>query len=255
MGYETIRVREETSLLRVTLAHPPLNILTMAMMRELQHALETARARRDIKLLLLDAEGKAFSAGADVGEHTAGMVHEMISTFGALFRALAGVPFATLAVVRGAALGGGCELATFCDMVIASEKAKFGQPEIGVGVFPPVAAAIFPRLMARNRAVEWILSGDVIPAAEAERIGLINRVLPEEDFDGGVERFVARFTRHSASVLAFAKRAIDIGITAPAHSHIHRAEELYLMDLMRTHDANEGLSAFLEKRTPEWRNA
>ncbi len=255
MEYKTIRVREEDALLRITLANPPLNILTMAMMKELRHALESFRARRDIRLLLLDAEGKAFSAGADVGEHTAGLVHEMISTFGALFRAFAGIPFASLAVVRGAALGGGCELATFCDMVIASEKAKFGQPEIAVGVFPPVAAAIFPRLIARNRAMEWILSGDALPAAEAERIGLINRVLPEEGFDDAVGAFVARFTRHSAAVLSFAKRAIDIGITAPAHSHILRAEDLYLMDLMRTHDANEGLAAFLEKRAPVWRNA
>lgn len=251
-SYELIRVQREDALLRITLKNPPLNILTIAMMKEMAHALESHRSLRDVALLVIDAEGKAFSAGADVKEHLAGIVHEMISTFGLLFRALAAIPFPSLAVVRGAALGGGCELATFCDMVVASEKAKFGQPEIGVGVFPPVAAAIFPRLIGRNRSFEWLLSGDIITAAEAERIGLINKVFSEEKFDEEVKTFISRFTKQSASVLSFAKRAIDIGLTAPALSHIHRAEELYIMDLMRTHDANEGLNAFLEKRTPVW---
>lgn len=254
MNYEMISVTREESMLRITLKNPPLNILTIAMMKEIQNALEAARAMRDVTLLIFDAEGKAFSAGADVKEHTSNIVHEMISTFGILFRALNAIPFPTLAVVRGAALGGGCELATFCDMIVASEKSKFGQPEIGVGVFPPVAAAVFPRLIGRNRAIEWLLSGDTLSAQEAERIGLINKVFPEATFDEDVKSFIARFTRHSACVLSFAKRSVDIGSTAPPMSHIHRAEELYLMDLMRTHDANEGLNAFLEKRTPVWKN-
>ncbi len=254
MNYEMISVTRDESMLRITLKNPPLNILTIAMMKELQNALEAARAMRDVTILIFDAEGKAFSAGADVKEHTPDMVNEMIETFGKLFQALNAIPYPTLAVVRGAALGGGCELAVFCDMIVASEKAKFGQPEIAVGVFPPIAAAVFPRLIGRNKAIEWLLSGDILNATEAERIGLINKVFPEATFDEDVKTFIARFSRYSASVLSFAKKSIDTGLTAPIMSHIHSAEELYLSELMRTHDAIEGLNAFLEKRKPIWKN-
>ena len=254
MEYKYISTQREQTIVRITLKNPPLNILTIAMMKEIIHALEEASRLRDCTLLIIDAEGKAFSAGADVREHTAEIVHEMMSTFGSLFRAMATVPYPTLAIVRGAALGGGCELAIFCDMIVASEKSKFGQPEILVGVFPPIAAAVFPRLVGRNRAIEWLVSGETLSAQEAERIGLINKVLSEEKFDEEKNAFVNRFTKQSASVSAFTKRAIDAGIHDTLLSHILNAERSYLDELMKTHDANEGLNAFLEKRSPVWKH-
>lgn len=250
--FTMISLVREGRVARLTLKRPPLNVLNIAMMREIIAALREARSYTDAALLVIDAEGKAFSAGVDVGEHTADLVHEMMGTFGELFRELDAIAYPTLAVVRGAALGGGCELAIMCDMIVASEKAKFGQPEVLVGVFPPVAAAVFPVLVGRNRAVEWLLSGDTMPAAEAASYGLVNRVFTEDGFDEQLAAFIARFTRNSACVMAFAKRSIDVRKEILAH--IHTAEEIYLGELMRTHDADEGLKAFLEKRHASWQD-
>jgi len=160
----------------------------------------------------------------------------------------------TIAVVDGAALGGGCELAIYCDMVIASERSKFGQPEIKVGVFPPVAAAILPRLIRRNRTMEFLMGGETIAANEAERIGMINKVFPVEDFEKHVKEYVGKVTTHSKVILQMTKRAIDAGLNRPCMEALEKAGEMYLGEMMKTHDANEGLQAFLEKRQPEWKN-
>lgn len=249
-SFNMIATAWEDGVFRITLRRPPLNILNIAMMKELRQAFDEARERTDARLLLLEAEGKAFSAGVDIAEHTEDLVADMMAAFGGLFTSLAAVPFPTLAVVRGAALGGGCELAVMCDMIVAGEKAKFGQPEIMVGVFPPVAAAAFPRLMGRSRAIEWILSGDALYASEAHRVGIVNAVFPEQEFDAKLHAFISRFTRHSARMLALAKRAVDLDSGVMAH--LHRAEELYLGEMMQARDAREGLAAFLEKRSPTW---
>ena len=207
-----------------------------------------------MRLVVIKGEGKAFSAGVDVKEHTADKVNEMITVFHRMFRLLNSLEHPTLAVVHGAALGGGCELATFCDMVIASEEATFGQPEIKVGVLPPIAAVIFPHLIGRNRALELVLKGEVIRAKEAERIGLINKVIPTENFHQNVNEFIDTLTSLSAPVLRLTKRAVDEGLYRSVDEAISIVESIYLDELMRTEDAHEGLNAFLEKRKPTWKN-
>lgn len=252
--YESIAYEVEDGVARISLNRPPLNILNIAMMKEINSALESLDSRDDAKLLVIDHEGKAFSAGVDIKDHTADKVEEMMDVFHRIFRLLNALEMPTLAVVEGAALGGGCELATFCDMAVASEKATFGQPEIKAGVFPPIAAVILPYLIGRNRTLELTLTGEVIGAEEAGRIGLINRVFPTEGFAEKVDEFIAKLTSMSAPILRLTKRAVDRSLYVSVDEAISKVEEIYLGDLMQTEDIHEGLAAFMEKRRPEWKN-
>ena len=239
---------------RITLNRPPLNILDLATIAELHAALARVASEDGVKVLVIDHQGKAFSTGVAIEDHTPGKVPEMIEKFHGVFRLLNSIPVPSVVLVDGMALGGGCEVAVFCDMVIASERATFGQPEIKVGVFPPVAAVLFPHLIGRNRALELILTGDAISAAEAKAMGLINRVLPVERFRERAEEFIAKLTSLSGPVLKLTKRAVDENLYRGVSDGISAVEQLYLGELMQIQDAHEGLHAFLEKRKPVWRN-
>jgi cyclohexa-1,5-dienecarbonyl-CoA hydratase len=256
MSFEHIHFDVSGGVAWLTLNKPPLNVLDIAMMREINAALEELDNDPSVKVLVFEAaEGsKAFSAGVDVSEHTADMVEEMIEVFHRIFRLLDGLEVPTVAVVRGAALGGGCELALFCDMVIASEKASFGQPEIQVGVFPPVAAVALPEIIGPRKAVEMMLTGDRIRAAEAERLGLVNKVVPPEELQAAADELVGKLTRLSGAVLRLTKRAVRIGSVGSFSEGLAAVEELYLGPLMSTEDAQEGLAAFMEKRAPVWKD-
>jgi cyclohexa-1,5-dienecarbonyl-CoA hydratase len=239
---------------RITLNRPPLNIMSIAMMEEISSALEALKSQGGAKLLVIDHEGRAFSAGVDIKDHTADKVEAMIHALHRMFQLLGALELPTLAIVKGPALGGGCELAVFCDMVVASEQATFAVPEIKVGVFPPIAAAILPRLIGRNQALEMILTGEVFGAEEARQMGLVNRVFPAEGFRERADEFIAKLTSLSAPVLKLAKRAVDQGLYVSVDEAMSKADEIYLRELMRTEDAHEGLGAFMEKRKPQWRN-
>ena len=252
--YQHIKVEEKTGRVDIVLHSPPLNILTIAMMEEICAAVEQASGRRDLRALVFKSEGKHFSVGADVAEHTEDKVEEMIEVFGRMFRYLSDFPGITVAAVEGSALGGGCELATFCDILLASDRAKFGQPEIQVGVFPPVAMVILPHLVGRSRALELIASGRIIGAEEAERMGLVNHVFPSIEFPLEVNKFVYSITAQSAAVIALTKKTLDRCMFLPVREALRKADETYLDELMRLDDAHEGLAAFLEKRKPEWKD-
>jgi len=254
MDYKTIRVEEKDLIGRIIFNKPPLNILNIEMMKEINQALKEFQ-EKNLKVLILNANGKAFSAGVDVSDHTKDKVAEMINVFHEIFKNLHKINAPTVALVNGAALGGGCEVATFCDIVIASEKSKFGQPEIMVGVFPPIAAAIFPKLMWSKKALELMLTGETIRANEAKELGLVNHILPVENFEVEAEKFVnEKIANNSAVVLQLTKRAFMEGATQNYSESIKKIEDIYLNELMKTNDANEGLTAFLEKRQPIWKN-
>jgi cyclohexa-1,5-dienecarbonyl-CoA hydratase len=252
--YTDILFQIQDGVARITLNRPPLNIMNLRMMEEITQALEALKPREDIKLLVFDHQGKAFSAGADIKDHTPDKVDRLIEVFHGLFRVLGTVGAPSLAMVDGAALGGGCELATFCDLTVASERATFGQPEIKVGVFPPVAAVVLPYLIGRNRTMELLLTGEVVGAAEAAQMGLINRVFPTETFREQVDQYMAKLTSLSASVLKWTKKAVDQALYGTVDAGIAKVERIYLDELMRTEDAQEGLAAFLEKRKPVWKD-
>ena len=246
-----IEFAEDPNAYCITLADPPLNILDIAMLGELREAL--ARVRPDRHALIIEAKGdKAFSAGASVQDHVAEKVAIMLHDFHDCFRMLARLDVVTVALVRGAALGGGCELAMSYDFVLASDCAKFGQPEINLGVFPPVAAYQLSRLTAPRKGLELLLTGETIDAATAERLGLVNAVFPAAEFDARADEWLQRLYRQSASSLRFAKRAFRIAQREDFDERLARTEQLYLEDLMKTSDANEGIAAFMERRKPAW---
>ncbi len=258
MSFEYIQFDVSDGVARLTLNKPPLNVLDIAMMREINAALEDVG---DAKVLVFQAaEGsKAFSAGVDISDHTADKVDEMIEVFHRIFRLLDELEAPTVAVVGGAALGGGCELALFCDMIVASEKASFGQPEIQVGVFPPVAAVALPEIVGPKKAMEMVLIGDRIRAAEAQSLGLVNQVVPPEELQAAADEFVGKLAKLSGAVLRLTKRAVRMSRGAEEQRSrfaeaLTAVEELYLGPLMDTEDAHEGLAAFMEKRAPVWKD-
>jgi cyclohexa-1,5-dienecarbonyl-CoA hydratase len=160
----------------------------------------------------------------------------------------------TIAVVDGPALGGGCELITACDIVIASERSKFGQPEIKLGVFPPVAAVLLPLVIGQKRARELILTGEIIDAMEAARLGLCNHVVPVAHLEPKLTEILAKLRELSGSALEFTRRALDLGRGRSMEKLLNELENVYLHELMKSADANEGIKAFMEKRKPHWRN-
>ena len=255
MAYKHIQTELKEGVATLTLNRAPLNVLNIEMMEEINTYLESLSKEKTLKLLVIQAAGKAFSAGVDVGEHLGDLVYKMIEVFHKMFRLMDGLKVPSVSVVNGSALGGGCELAVYCDMVIATEKAKFGQPEIQVGVFPPIAALAFPRVMGRKKALELILSGDIITAQEALTLGMVNKIVPEAALAEEVSKFVEKFKKLSGMVLKLTKEATLAGLNDDMERGLRAIEKIYLDRLMKTNDAIEGLKAFLDKRKPAWKDS
>jgi cyclohexa-1,5-dienecarbonyl-CoA hydratase len=238
----------------LTLNRPPLNILTIEMIAELDEALETLSEQPRLKVVVLTGSGKAFCAGVDVADHTPERVEPMIRGFGRLFTRLRTLPMPTLALVQGAALGGGTELALGCDLVLAGASARFGQPEIKLGVFPPIAAALFPHLIGYQQAARLLFTGETIPAEEAARLGLVTFGAADEELEATLESLLKQFRGMSAAALRLAKAALLQGADRGVAQALPQIEDLYVRDLMATADAREGIQAFLEKRKPTWQD-
>ncbi|MBI4776029.1 MAG: enoyl-CoA hydratase/isomerase family protein [Deltaproteobacteria bacterium] len=253
MSYQHILTASNHGVATIILNRPPLNVLNIEMMNEINRELDRLMGEPPT-LLVFRAEGKAFSAGVDVGEHVGDLMPKMIDAFHGIFRRMDALGAPSIAAVQGSALGGGCELAVYCDMVIASERAKIGQPEIKVGVFPPIAALILPRIIGRKKAMEFILSGDTWSAEEAQCAGMINHVAPADDFDTEVQSYIGRFVGNSAVVMKLTRESALCGLQDDPGAGLDRIEKLYMEKLMKTHDANEGLESFLGKRPPAWKD-
>lgn len=250
----TVRVERDRGLARLVLDRPPVNVLNIRMLRELADAAASLADDPGVAVVLLTGTGKAFCAGVDVADHTADRVDEMLSTFHGALDRIASLAPPVVAAINGAALGGGCELALACDVVLARESAKLGQPEIQLGVFPPYAAAVLPRLTSPSRALDLMLTGRLVRAPEAERLGLVTRVLPDDDFEAAAETYARGMASLSAPVLRLCKRAARAGTDGrPLAEAVAEAERLYRDDLMSLEDPHEGLAAFIEKRAPTWK--
>jgi len=254
--YQHIKFGIDDRVARITFARPPVNIFNIAMMREINAALNHCSQQRELVAIVFDAspDCRAFSAGVAVEEHGEELIFQMLDTFHAIFRTLEQIAKPAIAVVDGAALGGGCELVMACDMAIASDRARFGQPEIKLGVYPPVAAVLLPHVIGDKRARELILTGELIDAAEAARLGLVNYVVPVNQLEAKTLEILSRFRSLSATALELTKRAIDFGRGRSLDSSLKQVEDMYLHELMKTQDATEGINAFIEKRKPVWRD-
>ena len=224
-------------------------------MKEITGALVDCAAR-DLVAIMFDADKdcRAFSAGVAVEEHVEQMIFQMLDSFHSIFRMLEQLAKPTIALVDGSALGGGCEFVAACDIVIASERARFGQPEIKLGIFPPVAVIILPLVIGEKRAREMIFTGEVIDAVEAGRLGLVNHVVPSSHLEQKSVEVLAKLREMSGTALEFTRRALDLGRSRTLDEALTQIENIYLHELMKTADASEGVKAFMEKRKPVWRH-
>jgi cyclohexa-1,5-dienecarbonyl-CoA hydratase len=241
-----------SSVARIGLRNAPLNIIDIPMMEELAQALADIETRSDVSVMMLSGEGKAFSAGVDVAAHTPDKVEAMLHKFHAVIRALVATKKVTIATVHGHCLGGGAELALVCDMVYTSASSQWGFPEIKLGCYPPVACTALAALVGQKRAAELILTGRTISGAEAAQMGLANHAVPDEKLASAVDHTVQELLRLSPAALAVTKKAVYAWDAMHFDKGLARAEKIYLEDLMRTSDAQEGVRAFIEKRAPKW---
>jgi cyclohexa-1,5-dienecarbonyl-CoA hydratase len=252
--FQFIKLVVESGVARMTLDRPEHNLLNETMLRELADGISFVAERDDVKLIVLDSDCKVFCGGIDVGEYTSERVFHMLDAFHAVFSGILDTSKPVLTVVNGPAIGGGAELAAFGDLVVATPKARFAQPEITIGVFPPLASTILPFLVGPKIALELVLLGDPVTAERALELGLINQLVPESQLDATVDDLIARITSHSGPVLTMAKKAILGGMGLSLRDGLKNSMNIFLNELYRLEDSQEGLRALVEKRKPNWKN-
>lgn len=252
--FQSIKMRIDAGVARMTLDRPEHNLLNEAMLRELADGISFAGERGDVKLIVLDSAHKVFCGGIDIGEYTSQRVFQMLDAFHAAFSGMLEVAKPVVCVVNGPAIGGGAELAAFGDLVIATPKARFAQPEISIGIFPPLASTILPFLVGPKIALELVLTGEAVTAERALELGLVNRLVPEVKIEQTVNDLVSRITEHSGPVLTMAKKAILGGMGMSLRDGMKHSMNIFLNELYRLEDSQEGLRALIEKRKPNWKN-
>ena len=253
MSYQNIQLETRDGVGKIVINRPPVNVLNIPTIEEMIDALAKLKTDDSVKVVAVTAAGnRAFCAGVEVKDHIGEQLPKMIETFGKLFVSLIEVDKPTVAIVNGVALGGGCELVIGCDMAIASDKATIGQPEIKLGVYPPIACILAPRMLGWKKAFEIVLSGDALSAAEAERIGLVNKVVPDADLPKAADDFLKRFTGNSGLALTQTRRAVYCAMDLEFRKALDviSADALHQMS---GPNAVEGLSSFVEKRKPNWK--
>lgn len=252
----TIVLRRDGRTATVTIDRPPLNILDIPTMARLRGLVDQLATDPDgLNMLILRGAGeRAFSAGVAVQDHTPDKVATMLETLHGAIRGLRDMDAITVAAVQGHCLGGGMELALACDLVVATEDARFGQPEIELGCYPPVAAALYPSLVGAGRTLDLLLTGRTLSCAEAEQMGLVARRVPTGQLGQAVADLSAQISARSAPVVRLTKRAVRAGRDHGFTEALAETERIYLEELCQVEDMEEGLRAFVEKRPPVWKN-
>lgn len=246
----SVEVRRAGPVAQLVWSRPPLNVFDIDLLGKVTDALGAAPVRTAAAVLLRGAQGR-WSAGLAVEDHLGPSLDRMLSAFRRLLTTIWELPVPTMAVVEGPCLGGGLELLLPCDLAIAAATATFGQPEIRLGVLPPAAVAALGREVGPKAAAELLFSGETYPAAAAERLGLVGRVVPPAEIETEVGRAIERFGQMRPEALVLLKRAFRASLPFP-WSEVGAAESIYRAELMRLPAAEEGLRAFLEKRPPHW---
>ena len=252
--FRHIQFDTSTYIAHITLNNPPYNVLTVPLMREMAEAIEGLNGRGDIKAILLDSSQRTFSAGIGLEDSKADRVFSTLEAFNRIFEAIREISKPLIIVVNGPAIGAGSELAAFGDMVIATPKAKFAQPEVKLGVIPPFAAVMLPQVIGPKKTYELILTGEALSAEEAFALGFVNRLVPEAELKDAVEAVINKIGEFSAPVLEMTKRVISSSIGLPLDKAMRQSHNIYLNQLMELEDVQEGLRAVLEKRKPVWKN-
>jgi cyclohexa-1,5-dienecarbonyl-CoA hydratase len=250
-----INVEQQGRIVSITWDRPPLNVLDIALLRELGSALSHCASTPSADVVVLRGAGeRAFSAGMDIGDHTREKVPEMLEVVHGVIRNLLALPQVTIAAVRGACLGGGCEIASSCDMIVATEESIFATPEILVGCYPPVALARFGHLIGYHRAAEMILTGRRLSAREALEMGLINRVCAKGGLEPSLQALTGELLGKSGVVLRLTVKGLRELSLQGFDEALKRSEDIYCRELLQTEDVEEGVQAFLAKRAPVWRH-
>jgi cyclohexa-1,5-dienecarbonyl-CoA hydratase len=252
--FQFLKVRTEGDVARLTLDRPDHNLLNERVLCELASGINFLGEQRNIKLIVLDSAGKTFCGGIELGEYTQRRVFQLLDAFHMAFSAMLDMSKPLLVVVNGPALGGGAELAALGDLVIATPKARFAQPEIKLGVFPPLAAAILPYILGPKQSLELVLTGEAMSAERARELGLVNWLVPEAELDKKVGEVMAKVTAQSAPVLTMAKKAVMGGLGLPLRDGVRNSMKVFLNELAELEDSQEGLRALVEKRAPKWKN-
>jgi cyclohexa-1,5-dienecarbonyl-CoA hydratase len=254
MAYGTIEFHPGPRLASIALSRPPLNIVTMEMLDELNVALDEVEELQ-AQILVFSGKGeRAFSAGVEVRDHAPERAGAMLAKFHRVLERVRESDAIAIAAIHGHTLGGGAELALTCDLVVAADDTELGFPEINVGCYPPAGAAFLPTLIGLHKASELVFLGASISADEAVRVGLVNRVVPRANLSEAVDRYVDALLEKSAPILALAKRALRAGSERPFKDALDLNEKLYVDSVSRVADMQEGIDAFLEKRPPAWKN-
>ena len=253
-GLEFIRHQIEGPVARLTLQRPEHNLLNEQMLRELAEGIAMVADNGAVKLIVLEAAGKVFCAGVDIGEYTGERAFSMLDAFHSACIAMVEAPQPVLVVVDGAAIGGGAELVAYGDLVVATPRARFALPEITIGMFPPLASTMFPHIVGPKRALELVLTGEAISAERARDLGLVNRLVPEAQLQAAVNELIVKITAQSGAVLGMAKKAVLAGMGMSLRDSLRNSMSIFLNELYRLEDSQEGLRALLEKRKPQWKN-
>lgn len=249
-----LQVDHTDGVARITLVRPKHNVLDIDMMHELNGQLEALLADRDLKCVVLLGDGPSWCAGVEVADHKPDNVDRMIATFNRIFELIEQLEVPLIAAVQGACLGGGMELAIACDMIIASQKAVFGQPEIKLGFFPPYAAIRLPQLVGPAKAIEICTTGKRYSAAEAVSMGFVNKAVDPEQFSDAVDQLIAEVQYNSPLIIRLNKRAVKQHLGMAFNAALAGVSDMFLNTLMKTEDTLEGIRSFEEKRKPVWKN-
>ena len=254
--YQYVEMEIADNIAWLTMKRPPYNVLTADMMLEMARAIGELHEARSVRVIVLQAskECTAFSAGVAVEDSRPERAFQTLEAMQAVFNNFLETSKPVVTVVNGPAIGGGCELAALGDIIIATPKARFAQPEVKLGVFPPLAAVILPHVIGHKRALEMIFTGEPLSAMEAQRLGLVSRVIPEEKLAEELKVILTKISEQSAPVLEMAKRVIYDTIGLPLPAAMRKSADIYLNQLMDLEDAQEGLRAAVEKRKPVWQD-
>ncbi len=255
--YKFIRWDDSGTVARLTMCRPKQNVMNIRMLQEMAWAVDSLSNRENVRLIILDSAPECegyFSMGVGAEGYSSQMVFQMMDAFHNVFRAMNELSTPVMAVVDGIASGAGAELAAFCDLVVATEHAQFRQPEIKLGVFPPLGAVVYPRVIGPRRAMEFLLTGDPITAQQALNMGLVNRVVPRAALKETVDNLAKRIFEQSGPVLKLLKQVIFQGTWRPFSEALKKAQDIYLNQLFELEDSQEGLRALIEKRKPVWKN-
>lgn len=249
-----IGIERDAATLRLTLDAPPVNVISIAMLEILEREIRRADEDPAIRLIVIDANGKLFSAGVDVADHVGDLVAKMMDALERLFVTMDRCETIVVALAKGAAIGGGCELCLGADLCYAAESAKFGQPEIKLGLMAPPASVLLPRRIGEAKALDMLLTGRTISARDAELAGMIAGCYPDDRFEEETSKTLKILLSYSASALSHAKQAVRLSRDGELSETHNRVNRFYMDSLMKTADAHEGLAAFLEKRPASWKH-